>query len=29
MVNTENYRVKNSGKESIKKLSVIIIESRH
>jgi len=27
MVITENYRVKNSGKERIKKISVIIIES--
>jgi len=29
MVITDNYRVKNSGKERIKKISVIIIESRH
>ena len=27
MINTENYRVKNSGKQRIKKISVIKIES--
>ena len=27
MINTENYRIKNSGKQRIKKISVIKIES--